>query len=163
MRGSGHVGRDACYPLIVSPRARAATIRIAIALVVIAGIVWWLNSRGGSSRAAGKEGRGSGSAAAASGGGGGGGGGDRVVPVLVAPAEKRAVPIWIEGLGTVAAFQQVTVRAQVDGRLDKVLFTEGQAVKKGEVLAQIDPRPWLVQLHQAQGAYARDKAQLDIA
>jgi multidrug efflux system membrane fusion protein len=73
------------------------------------------------------------------------------------------VPIWLEGLGTVAAFQQVTVRAQVDGRLDKVLFTEGQAVKQGEVLAQIDPRPFMVQLHQAQGALARDKAQLESA
>ena len=57
----------------------------------------------------------------------------------------------------------MTVRAQVDGRLDKVLFEEGKPVKKGEVIAQIDPRPFLVQLHQAQGALARDKAQLDSA
>ena len=58
-------------------------------------------------------------------------------------SSRRTCPIWLEGLGTVAAFQQVTVHAQVDGRLDKVLFTEGQAVKKGDVLAQIDPRPFL--------------------
>jgi multidrug efflux system membrane fusion protein len=57
--------------------------------------------------------------------------------------------------------QQVTVRPQVDGRLEKVLFVEGQPVKKGEVLAQIDPRPFLVALHQAEGALARDKAQLE--
>jgi multidrug efflux system membrane fusion protein len=85
------------------------------------------------------------------------------VPVQTALAEKKDVPIWLEGLGTVAAFQQVTVRPQVDGRLDKVLFTEGQTVKAGDLLAQIDPRPFLVQLHQAQGALARDKAQADTA
>jgi multidrug efflux system membrane fusion protein len=54
----------------------------------------------------------------------------------------------------------VTVRAQVDGRLDKVFIKEGQFVKKGEVLAQIDPRPFAAQLHQAEGALARDRAQL---
>jgi multidrug efflux system membrane fusion protein len=82
----------------------------------------------------------------------------RIVPVLLATVEKRDVPIWLEGLGSVAAWQQVSVRPQVDGRLDTVLFKEGQVVKKGQVLAQIDPRPFLVQLHQAEGALARDKA-----
>src|SRR5512142_2329704 len=53
----------------------------------------------------------------------------RSVPVQTAPVTKEDLPIWLEGLGNVAAFQQVTVRAQVDGRLDKVLFTEGQQVK----------------------------------
>jgi membrane fusion protein, multidrug efflux system len=83
----------------------------------------------------------------------------RPVPVTVAKVEKKDVPVWLEGLGTVAAWQQVTVRAQVDGRLDKVLFTEGQMVHKGDLLAQIDPRPFAAQLHQAEGAIARDKAQ----
>jgi multidrug efflux system membrane fusion protein len=82
----------------------------------------------------------------------------RAVPVLLATVEKRDVPVWLEGLGSVAAFQQVAVRPQVDGRLEKVLFKEGQAIKKGQVLAQIDPRPFLVQLHQAEGALARDRA-----
>ncbi len=86
--------------------------------------------------------------------------GQRAVPVTVANVEKKDVPVWLEGLGTVAAWQQVTVRAQVDGRLDKVFFTEGQAVHKGDVLAQIDPRPFAAQLHQAEGALARDRAQL---
>jgi multidrug efflux system membrane fusion protein len=85
----------------------------------------------------------------------------RVVTVQVASAERKDLPIWLEGLGTVAAMQQVTVRPQVDGRLEKILFTEGQAVKKGDVLVQIDPRPFLVALHQAQGALARDRAQLE--
>ncbi|MGZ3426996.1 MAG: efflux RND transporter periplasmic adaptor subunit, partial [Polyangia bacterium] len=84
----------------------------------------------------------------------------RAVAVTIAKVEKKDVPVWLEGLGTVAAWQQVTVRAQVDGRLDKVLFTEGQMVHKGDLLAQIDPRPFAAQLHQAEGAIARDKAQL---
>jgi multidrug efflux system membrane fusion protein len=85
----------------------------------------------------------------------------RPVQAQLAAATREDLPVWIEGLGTVAAFQQVTVRPQVDGRLDKVFFTEGQAVKAGDVLAQIDPRPFMVQLHQAEGALARDKAQRD--
>jgi multidrug efflux system membrane fusion protein len=84
----------------------------------------------------------------------------RPVAVTIAKVEKKDVPVWLEGLGTVAAWQQVTVRAQVDGRLDKVLFTEGQMVHKGDLLAQIDPRPFAAQLHQAEGAIARDTAQL---
>src|SRR3954453_5633690 len=62
----------------------------------------------------------------------------RAVPVLLANVEKKDVPIWLEGLGTVAAFQQVSVRPQVDGKLEKVFFKEGEAVKKGQVLAEID-------------------------
>jgi multidrug efflux system membrane fusion protein len=84
----------------------------------------------------------------------------RVVPVTLATVEQRDVPIWLDGLGSVAAWQQVVVRPQVDGMLAKVLFKEGQLVKKGELLAQIDPRPFMVQLHQAEGAVTRDKAQL---
>ncbi len=104
----------------MTARARAALIRIIIALAVIGGVVWYLQTRhkGGQSKAAPD---GSASAGKSGGGGrrGGGGGGDRIVPVQVAAAEKKALPIWLEGLGTVAAFQQVTVRAQVDGRLDQ--------------------------------------------
>lgn len=88
------------------------------------------------------------------------GGGGRVVPVIATQVERRDVPVFLEGLGNVVAFKTVAVRPQVDGRLEKVLFREGQAVKQGEVLAQIDPRPYLIQLHQAQGAHARDSAQL---
>ncbi len=154
----------------MSPRARATLIRAVIALAVVGGVVWWLRGRDRGEPAAAngpatsERARGGGGAGGGRrGGGAAGGGGDRVVPVLTATAEQKDVPIWLEGLGTVAAFQQVTVRPQVDGRLDKVLFTEGQPVKQGEVLAQIDPRPFLVLLHQAQGALARDKAQLDTA
>jgi multidrug efflux system membrane fusion protein len=89
------------------------------------------------------------------------GGGDRPIPVLVAPAETRDVPIYLEGLGTVTAYKTVNVRAQVDGRLDRVIYREGQAVKHGEVLAEIDPRPFAILLHQGEAALARDQAQLD--
>lgn len=112
----------------------------------------------------GKDGAGAGDAqAGGSGAGGPGGGGARVVPVAAAPVERRDVPIFLEGLGSVVAYKTVAVRPQVDGRLDQVLFREGQAVHKGDVLAQIDPRPFSIQLHQAEGSLARDKAQLDAA
>ena len=84
----------------------------------------------------------------------------RPVAVSVTAAVRRDVPVFLDGLGSVAAWKTVTVRAQVDGRLDKVRFTEGQKVKRGEVLAEIDPRPFLAQLHQAEGALARDSALL---
>jgi multidrug efflux system membrane fusion protein len=151
----------------MTPRARATVIRVVIAMVVVGGLVWWLKFRDDGKPAAAPGGgsaeraKGGGGGGGRGGGGGGAGGADRVVPVQTAIAEQKDVPIWLEGLGTVAAFQQVTVRPQVDGRLDKVLFNEGQPVKKGEVIAQIDPRPFMVQLHQAQGALARDRAQLE--
>src|SRR5262249_22318240 len=67
------------------------------------------------------------------------------------------------GLGNVAAFYTVTVKSQVDGRIDKVFFKEGQRVKKGEVLVQIDSRPFMVQLEQGQAALARDTANVNNA
>ena len=87
----------------------------------------------------------------------------RVVPVVAVAVERRDVPVYLQGLGTVTALDTVTVRPQVDGRMDKVLFKEGETVHKGQVLAQIDPRPFRAQLHQAQGALARDQAQLSNA
>jgi multidrug efflux system membrane fusion protein len=93
--------------------------------------------------------------------GGRAGAADRVIPVVAAPATVRDVPIYLDGLGTVTAYKTVNVRAQVGGRLDKVSFREGQTVKKGEVLAQIDPRPFTIALHQAEAAHARDQAQLE--
>jgi multidrug efflux system membrane fusion protein len=84
----------------------------------------------------------------------------RPVPVVVTSVLRRDVPVSLEGLGNVVAYKTVTVRPQVDGRLDQVLFKEGQTVKAGQVLAQIDPRPFRIQLDQAEGALARDTAQL---
>ncbi len=87
----------------------------------------------------------------------------RAVPVAVAAVQQRDVPVYLDGLGSVTALMTVAVRAQVDGRLDQVFFKEGQVVHRGELLAQIDPRPYLNQLHQAEGQLARDQAQLDVA
>src|SRR6187402_3313776 len=63
---------------------------------------------------------------------------ERIIPVLAATVAQQDVPIYLDGLGTVTAFNTVTVKPQVDGRLDKVVFREGQEVKKGDLLAQID-------------------------
>ncbi|HVV17186.1 MAG TPA: efflux RND transporter periplasmic adaptor subunit [Polyangia bacterium] len=100
-------------------------------------------------------------AAATPGGGKGPAAGDRAVPVLLADAATRDVPLYLEGLGTVTAYKTVNVRPQVDGRLDRVTFREGQPVKRGEVLAEVDPRPFQILLHQGEAALTRDKAQLD--
>jgi membrane fusion protein, multidrug efflux system len=100
-------------------------------------------------------------AAAATSGAKGPAGADRPIPVLVSEAVTRDVPIFLEGLGTVTAYKTVNVRSQVDGRLDKVVFREGQAVKHNEVIAEVDPRPFQILLHQGQAALTRDQAQLD--
>ena len=82
------------------------------------------------------------------------------IPVLVATAEQKDVPIYLDALGTVQAFNTVTIKAMVDGPLNSVNFTEGQNVKKGDVLAQIDPRTYQAALDQAVAKKAQDEAQL---
>jgi multidrug efflux system membrane fusion protein len=82
------------------------------------------------------------------------------IPVAAATALQTDVPIYLEGLGTVTALYTVTVKTQVDGRLDKMLFVEGQRVKKGELIALVDPRPFEAALHQAAATVARDQANL---
>lgn len=85
---------------------------------------------------------------------------DRVVPVVAVPVVQRDMPIYLDGLGNVVAWATVTVHTQVDGKLERVAFREGQEVKKGDLLAQIDARPFQAALNSAEGAMARDKAQL---
>ena len=82
------------------------------------------------------------------------------VPVVASVVEQKDVPIFLDGLGTVQAFNTVTVHTRVDGELDKVLFTEGQDVKKGDLLAVLDQRPFQEALDQAIGKKAQDEAQL---
>jgi multidrug efflux system membrane fusion protein len=82
------------------------------------------------------------------------------IPVSVATVSRADVPITLSALGAVTAFNTVTVRPRVDGQLMRIAFQEGQFVKQGDLLAQIDPRPFQVQLEQAEGQLARDQAQL---
>lgn len=85
---------------------------------------------------------------------------NRPLPVVLGTARSADVPVYISALGTVTPTYSVTVRTQVNGVLLRVLFQEGQMVKAGEVLAEIDPRPYQAQLAQAQGQLARDQALL---
>src|SRR5579862_3762642 len=85
------------------------------------------------------------------------------VSVAVSPALKQNVPYYLSGLGTVSAFNTVTVKSRVDGELQKVNFTEGQFVHEGDLLAEIDPRPFQVALEQMEGQLFRDQAQLNNA
>ena len=84
----------------------------------------------------------------------------RPVPVAAVPTKKGDMKVYINGLGSVTPLNMVTVHSRVDGELMEVLFTEGQIVKSGQLLARIDPRPFEVQLAQAEGQMAHDQALL---
>ena len=74
------------------------------------------------------------------------------MPVGVAKVERKDMPVYLTGLGSVQAFNSVSVKSRVDGQLTRVAFKEGQHVNKGDLLAVIDPRPYEVALSQAQAA-----------
>ena len=88
---------------------------------------------------------------------------DMVVPVVVAKATQRNMPVQVTAIGNVEAYSTVTVKSLVDGEIQKAYFTEGQDVKKGDMLFSIDPRPFQVALHQAEANLARDQAQAQYA
>jgi multidrug efflux system membrane fusion protein len=90
----------------------------------------------------------------------GAGGAGFVVPVVVATAVRGDLPVYFNGLGTVTAFNTVTVRSRIDGQITKINFQEGQFVHQGADLVDIDSRPYQVQLEQAEGQLAKDQAQL---
>lgn len=108
--------------------------------------LWWVGSRRGSSSQAATSGR--------------GGAGIGPVPVVAERVEQKDVPIYLDGLGTVQAFNTVTVRTRVDGELTEVRFKEGQDVKAGDLLAVVDPRPFKAALDQVIAKKAQDEAQL---
>ena len=109
-----------------------------------------------------QQGKGGGKAggAPAGGGGGRGRGGFGPIPIAGVKAIKTAVPVYLSGLGTVQAYYNVLVRSRVDGQMMAIHYTEGEFVKAGQLLAEIDPRPFQVQLAQAEGVHARDSANL---
>ncbi|MDB5378306.1 MAG: hypothetical protein JWR00_2752, partial [Rubritepida sp.] len=93
-------------------------------------------------------------------GGRGRGGPGGAVPVTVAPAARKDLPVLLDALGTVQALNTITVRSQVDGVLIEVAFTEGQEVRRGDVLARIDPRTYAAAVAQAEAKKAQDSATL---
>jgi multidrug efflux system membrane fusion protein len=91
---------------------------------------------------------------------GGRGGAPGAIPVAVATAEVRDLPVLLNGLGSVEAFNTVAVKTRIDGQLVQVNFKEGQEVKQGDLLAVIDPRPYEVQLSQAEATLFKDQSAL---
>jgi len=157
-----------------SKRARwIGGVAALVGMLALGGLAWYLTHRGPAESgpggpgtpAAGVAGQGGGGRGAAGGGAGRGGRGGRgpAATVGVATAEKADLPVTLDALGTVTAAATATVRPQVAGILQKVLFREGQMVKAGQVLAQIDARPFELQLMQATGQRERDEAQLENA
>lgn len=141
------------HPSPPQSRQRRRWLGSLVALVLVAlvgGLAWYLVERGGA------EG-------AAAGGRGFPGGARPMVTVGEAVARMESLPVVIDALGTVVPVTTVTLRPQVAGTLTQVLFTEGQLVTKGQLLAQIDPRSFEQALLQAQGARQRDEAQLENA
>jgi len=132
----------------------------ALFLVIIAGVTAYAVWRAGQPQAftqPGQQGQGKGK------GKGRGGNGLGPVPVVTAKVKKADVPVYLDGLGNVVAFYTVTVKSRVDGQLMKVNFNEGDLVKEGQVLMEIDPRPYQVQLELAEATKAHDQALLENA
>ena len=143
------------------PRSRGLVwLVLLLAIVGVSGYAVWRAARPNSAQA-GQN------ADAGRGGGGSGRGGGRgsalVVPVVVATVARSSIPVYLNGLGNVTAFYTVTLKSRVDGQLMKVDFKEGDFVKEGQVLAEIDPRPFQVQLELAEATLAHDQALLSNA
>ncbi|MEZ0605325.1 MdtA/MuxA family multidrug efflux RND transporter periplasmic adaptor subunit [Paraburkholderia sp. IW21] len=157
-------GRPAGSPAgtpVAAKRHRGRNIAlIVVALILLGVVLWrWHPWGGGAGAASGASGASSGRA----GRGGAGGLANAAQPVHVAPATQGEMPVVLTALGTVTPLANVTVLPQLSGTLQDVFFKEGQMVKKGDVLAQIDPRPYQISLENAQGTLARDEALLQTA
>ncbi|HSW03853.1 efflux RND transporter periplasmic adaptor subunit [Aquabacterium sp.] len=144
------------------PRARRRWLGSLVAitgLLLLGGLTWYLTHRPATTPAGAVGGAGGPGGP----GGGGGRGGGLASTVAVVTARQADVPVWLNSLGTVTPAATVTVRPQVSGVLNQVLFQEGQLVTKGQLLALIDARPFEMALMQASGARMRDEAQLQNA
>jgi multidrug efflux system membrane fusion protein len=117
-----------------------------LVIAIVAGAVVWYMARTPGNAPAGK--------------GRGGSGSNAALPVVAAPARKGNIDVYIDALGTVTPRNTVVVHTRVDGQLMSVAFREGQNVKSGDLLAQLDPRPFEVMLTQANGTMAHDQALL---
>jgi len=142
---------------------RNAIAAVVIVLLAVGGWVWHKRHAAGDSVASAQDGASGPGARGAGGRGPGGPGGMTRSPVVVATVARRDMDVVLNGLGNVTPVANVTVRAQVSGPLLRVLFQEGQMVKAGDVLAEIDPRPFQAALDQAEGQLARDQALLQNA
>jgi multidrug efflux system membrane fusion protein len=141
---------------------KAQIIGGAIALAVLAGVVWLAWSLMHADKG-GEGGQGGGFGGPGGPGGGGGRRGGPASTVAVATAGQADLPVIIEALGTVTPAATVTVRPQVSGVITQVMFKEGQMVRAGQPLVQIDPRQFQMDLMSAQGSLTRDEAQLSAA
>jgi multidrug efflux system membrane fusion protein len=131
----------------------------ALFLLVIAGVAGYAVWRAGHPAPVLQKGQGGGGGGGA-GGGGGRGAGLGPVPVVVTKVARSSIPVYLNGLGNVSAYYTVTVKSRVDGQLMKLHFNEGDLVKEGQVLFEIDPRPYQVQLDMAEATLAHDQALL---
>ena len=153
-------------PRRLTPRGRTLSwIGGLLGLALLIGFAVWLSKHASSGEGQGGAGSGRGARGGGRGGGGRGGpgGGMQLTTVGTAKATGADLPVEVEALGTVTPAATVTVRPQVSGTITQLLYREGQLVKKGQLLAIIDPRPYQAALLQAQGALTRDRAQLENA
>ncbi|NVN63194.1 MdtA/MuxA family multidrug efflux RND transporter periplasmic adaptor subunit [Pseudomonas putida] len=128
-------------------------------LLLVAALAWWLWPAATPAHKEASGGRG-GKGVGMIGGRPGFGGSSDPVPVRVVPARTGDFPLYYKALGTVTATNTVNVRSRVAGELVKIHFKEGQRVKAGDLLAEIDPRPYRIALQQAEGTLAQNQAQL---
>ncbi|WP_250471981.1 MdtA/MuxA family multidrug efflux RND transporter periplasmic adaptor subunit [Caballeronia sp. GAFFF1] len=148
---------DPAPPVTTAAPRRRRLVPLVVAVLIVAGAVAWWHpwNRGGTA----------GSPQQAQQGGRRGGANpmNQPQPVHVATVSQGEMPVVINALGTVTPLANVTVKTQLNGTLMEVAFREGQMVKKGDLLAQIDPRPYEISLRNAQGTLARDQALLQTA
>jgi multidrug efflux system membrane fusion protein len=124
------------------PRRGRGVLGVLLILLAIAGVAWWVHTRPQNQPQRGRPG---------------------LPPVAVAPVQSGDIDIKINALGTVTSLATVTIRSQISGQIVRIAFTEGQIVNKGDLIAEIDSRPYQLALAQAEGALKRDQALLQAA